>query len=269
VVVWLQAAALPEARAWAAVGPAAVNPEAPRDKRGAIFSLILFGIAFGQVEASVVVYLRTIAAPFRTSAGLPAIEPMPLFRAANLGSLERLLYIEFTREAATLVMLAGVAWAIGKNLRIWFPAFALAFGVWDLTFYLWLKIMIGWPASLFTWDVLFLLPVPWAAPVAAPAIVALSLAVGGAIALTRPPEKVPRMAWTFLTAGAVVLLTSFMWDWRHWIEGGTPRGFPWAVYGLGEMLGVAGFVIGVRPTAHETGQLVQFDGLRGTQQAGE
>jgi len=251
------------------VGPAAVNPEAPRDKRGAIFGLILFGIAFGQVEASVVVYLRTIAAPFRTSAGLPAIEPMPLFRAANLGSLERLLYIELTREAATLVMLAAVAWAIGKNLRTWFPAFALAFGVWDLTFYLWLKVMIGWPASLFTWDVLFLLPVPWAAPVAAPAIVALSLAVGGAIALTRPPEKVPRMAWTFLTAGAVVLLTSFMWDWRHWIEGGAQRGFPWAVYGLGEMLGVAGFVIGVRPTAPETGQLVQFDGLRGTQQAGE
>jgi hypothetical protein len=236
--------------------------------RRTIFSLILFGIAFGQVEAAVVVYLRTIAAPFRNSAGLPISEPMPLFRATSLGSLEQLLYIELAREAATLVMLAAVAWIVAKNFRTWLPAFALAFGVWDLTFYFWLKVMIGWPASLFTWDVLFLLPVPWAAPVAAPSIVALSLVIGGVITLVYPPERVPRLAWVCLLAGMAVLLTSFMWDWRYWIQGGAPRGFPWAVFGVGELLGIAGFMTGIRPDQPAITQAA-FEGLRGTQQAGE
>jgi hypothetical protein len=220
------------------------------------------------VEASVVVYLRTIAAPFRNTAGLPISEPMPLFRATNLGSLEQLLYIELAREAATLIMLAAVAWTVAKNFRTWLPAFALAFGVWDLAFYFWLKVMIGWPASLLTWDILFLLPVPWAAPVAAPSIVASSLVIGGVVALLYPPERIPRLAWTFLVVGMAGLLTSFMWDWRHWIAGGAPRGFPWAVFGVGELLGIAGFVTGIRQDQPSITQLA-FEGLRGTQQAGE
>jgi hypothetical protein len=237
--------------------------------RRAILSLILFGIAFGQVEAAVVVYLRTLAAPIRSSLGLPSGEPMPLFDPSNLGSLQHLVYIELAREAATLVMLAAVAIAISKNVRSWLAAFSIAFGVWDLAFYFWLKVMIGWPASLSTWDVLFLLPVPWAAPVAAPVIVALSLAVGGCFALAYTPDKVPRLAWVFLLGGAAVLLTSFMWDWQYWIQGGAPRGFPWAVFGLGEVLGVAGFAAGVLPIGRQTDQFQDFDGLRGTQQAGE
>jgi hypothetical protein len=149
------------------------------------------------------------------------------------------------REAATLIMLAAVAWAVARNLRSWVAASALAFGVWDLAFYFWLRVMIGWPASLGTWDILFLLPVPWEAPVAAPAIVALSLAIGGAIALKRPPEMVPKLAWILLLAGAAVLLVSFMWDWRHWVQGGMPRGFPWTIFALGELIGIAGFSLGI------------------------
>jgi hypothetical protein len=247
------------------VALAAVKPVARR----AILSLILFGIAFGQVEAAVVVYLRTIAAPIRASLGLPAGEPMPLFGPSHLGPLQHLVYIELAREAATLIMLAAVAYAVSKNLPTWLAAFSVAFGAWDLMFYFWLKVMIGWPSSLGTWDVLFLLPVPWAAPVAAPSIVALSLVIGGCFAFFRPPDRVPRTAWTCLLVGAVVLLVSFMWDWPLWVQGGAPRGFPWAVFGLGELLGIAGFVLGVRPITRQPDQLAEFDGLRGTQQAGE
>jgi hypothetical protein len=89
------------------------------------------------------------------------------------------------------------------------------------------------------------LPVPWAGPVVAPAIVALSLAVGGAIALARTPQKVPGAAWALMLAGVAVLLISFMWDWRHWVAGGAPRGFPWAVFSTGELLGIAGFSVGM------------------------
>jgi hypothetical protein len=209
----------------------------------------LFGFAFGQVEAAVVVYLRTISAPIRTSLGLPAYEPLPLYTAAHLGALQNLIFIELGREAATLLMLAAVALAVGRNARSWLAAFSLAFGVWDLTFYFWLKVMIGWPASLGTWDLLFLLPVPWAAPVAAPALVALSLAVGGALALARLPDSVPRSSWGLLLGGALVLLTAFMWDWRYWVGGGMPRSFPWLMYGLGLGLGVGGFLLAMWPPA--------------------
>ena len=216
-----------------------------RDFKSLHLPLILFGIAFGQAEAAVVIYLRTIAAPVRARLGLPTGEPLPLFDPAQLGADHRLMYIELAREAATLIMLAAVAWAVARNIRTWVAAYALAFGVWDLAFYFWLWAMIGWPASLGTWDLLFLVPVPWAGPVAAPAIVALSLAVGGAIALFRAPRKVPGAAWALMLAGVAVLLVSFMWDWRHWVEGGAPRGFPWAVFGGGELLGIAGFSLGM------------------------
>lgn len=228
---------------------AAVSAVAADAKSGpfrAVLSLILFGFAFGQVEASVVVYLRTIAEPLRAHFGLPVGEPLPLFDPSSLGAIHRLMYIELVREAFTLVMLGAVAWTAARNVRSWVAGFALAFGVWDLAFYFWLWVMIGWPASLHTWDLLFLLPVPWAAPVAAPVIVAASLAVGGAIALRREPEQVPRIAWALLLAGAAVLLVSFMWDWRHWIAGGLPRGFPWAIFGAGELLGIAGFGLGLQ-----------------------
>jgi hypothetical protein len=207
--------------------------------------LILFGIAFGQVEAAVVIYLRTLAAPVRARVGLPVGEPLPLFDPAQLGANQHLMYIELAREAATLIMLAAVAWAVARNIRGWLAAYALAFGVWDLAFYFWLWAMIGWPATLGTWDLLFLLPVPWAGPVAAPAIVALSLAVGGTIALARAPQKVPGLAWALMLAGVAVLLASFMWDWRHWVAGGAPRGFPWPLFGAGELLGIAGFSVGM------------------------
>jgi hypothetical protein len=224
---------------------AVAGAESGRGFKSLHLPLILFGIAFGQAEAAVVIYLRTIVAPVRARLGLPAGEPLPLFDPAQLGVDHRLLYIELAREAATLIMLAAVAWAVARNIRSWLAAYALAFGVWDLAFYFWLWAMIGWPGSLGTWDLLLLLPVPWAGPVAAPAIVALSLAVGGAIALSRAPQKVPGAAWALMLAGVAVLLVSFMWDWRHWVAGGAPRGFPWAVFGVGELLGIAGFSVGM------------------------
>lgn len=228
---------------WAAV----VAADAKSGLKRTLLSVILFGFVFGQVEAAVVVYLRTIAQPVRAHLGLPVGEPLPLFDPGQLDGAQRLMYIELGREAGTLIMLAAVAWAAaGRNVRTWVAAFALAFGVWDLAFYFWLWAMIGWPASLYTWDLLFLLPVPWAAPVAAPVIVAASLAIGGAITLVREPEPAPRSAWALLLAGAVVLLIAFMWDWRHWVAGGMPRGFPWALFAAGEVLGIAGFRLGLQ-----------------------
>ena len=108
----------------------------------------------------------------------------------------RLMRVEVLREAATLVMLAGVGLAAGRSFIGRFSAFLVGFGVWDLTYYLFLKLLIGWPESVWTWDLLFLIPVPWAAPVLAPALVAATMVLAGSIVIVREASgpAVPRLA---------------------------------------------------------------------------
>src|ERR1700683_3586010 len=127
--------------------------------------LILFGISFGYVEAAVVVYLRAVYDPVRQklrperSAG----ELFPLITTAQLNHAAPekswLLGVEVAREAATMIMLASVALVAAGGRRLWLPAFAIAFGTWDLFFYLFLKLLLHWPPSILTWDILFLIPV--------------------------------------------------------------------------------------------------------------
>jgi hypothetical protein len=119
----------------------------------------LFGIAFGFVEAAVVVYLRA-------AAGL-----LPARSNQAFAVPEFLLKIEFFREAATMVMLGAVAWFAGQRWRERVTAFLWTFAFWDLFYYVWLRIAIGWPGSLLSPDVLFLIPVPWLAQVWFPILV--------------------------------------------------------------------------------------------------
>src|SRR5436309_8393617 len=151
--------------------------------------LVLFGVAFGYVEAAVVVYLNSIYLPLRTHfyPTVPKTEMLPLLSIDQLRSLgpEHVtrLKIEVGREMATLLMLAGVALAITRNLREWVAAFLVGFGVWDLAYYLFLKVLADWPPSLLTWDVLFLIPAPWVGPVLAPVLVSISMILAGLIVL--------------------------------------------------------------------------------------
>jgi hypothetical protein len=209
-----------------------------------IIALILFGLAFGYLEAAVVVYLRALNVPMRTGAGLVADDLFPLMNLGQLGANLRFAKIEVLREAATLLMLAAVALPVGKNRSGWLAAFALAFGIWDLSFYASLKALIGWPQSWLTWDLLFLLPVPWIGPVLAPVIVAASLSVGGVLGLLREPVRVGWIPWMLLVGGGAIIVLSFTWDWKHLLYGGLPRHFPWSVFLIGEMVGIVGFVRG-------------------------
>jgi hypothetical protein len=194
----------------------------------------------------VVVYLRALAEPIRLAAGLPTAELFPLSKVSQLGAHLRIVRIELAREAATLIMLASVAAAAARSFRSWLAAFALCFGAWDLAFYASLRVLIGWPASLATWDLLFLLPVPWVGPVLAPVIVAASLVAGGVAGLVRDPPRVDRIAWALLIAGGVILFCAFIWDWRNVVDGGMPRDFPWLIFAAGELAGVTGCVRALR-----------------------
>jgi hypothetical protein len=220
--------------------------------RRAVLSLVLFGIAFGYVEAAVVVYLRHIYDPLRMELhpGARAGDLFPLITAEELRRKGpehvRLLATELGRELATLVMLGAASLAVASTFRQWLAGLVLAFGVWDLTFYVFLKVLINWPESLFTWDILFLLPLPWAGPVIAPCLVAASMVWAGMMVLRRELNGRglrPRAAhWVGIVAGGVILMIAFMWDWRNTTAGNAPNPFNWYLFGLGEGLSAAAFV---------------------------
>jgi hypothetical protein len=207
-------------------------------------ALLLLGLSFGYVEAAVVVYLRALSEPVRQRL-LPQTSATELFPLLDLGELRaqapqtaRLIPIEIVREAATILILASAAAITGRKL--WLPSFALLFGMWDATFYMFLKVLIDWPSSLFTWDLLFLVPVPWSAPVLAPLLVSGALMGCGWVAMGR--EVTLRAThWVCMIAGNLAILASFTLQWRALLGGAMPRGFAWPLFLGGLVLAVAAF----------------------------
>jgi hypothetical protein len=143
-------------------------------------------------------------------------------------------------------MLVAVGMAAGRSFREGFAAFAVAFGWWDIFFYVFLRIFLNWPSSLLTWDLLFLLPVPWSGPVLAPVIVSLSMIGGGSAALWREcagrPLRVSAAHWASIVVGGLVIIISFCLDFRTVSGGGVPDRFAWGVFAAGEALGAASFL---------------------------
>ncbi len=228
--------------------------------RRAVLSLTLFGFAFGYVEAAVVVYLRHIYDPVRQQL-YPAKPPSDLFPLITSEQLNqqspaysRLLMTELGREFATLVMLGAAAAAVSMNFRQWLAGFVLAFGVWDLVFYLFLKVILGWPESLATWDILFLLPLPWVGPVLAPCLVAATMVWAGIVVLRRElsgtPVRISAVQSAGIVTGGAILMASFMWDWRNTMAGHPPNPFNWPLFALGELIGCGAFVLALRSPAH-------------------
>src|SRR4030043_1288929 len=127
--------------------------------------VVVFGIAFAYIEASVVVYLREIFHPSGFTFPLAEFGITPLWK--------RLLLTETGREAATLVVIFTASWLFGRNLRQRFAFFLTIFAVWDIFYYVWLKVLINWPASIMDWDILFLIPTVWAGPVIAPILISI------------------------------------------------------------------------------------------------
>jgi len=127
-----------------------------------IIWLSAFSISMGYLESAVVVYLRAIYYPYGFNFPLKVID-------------HKIAITEFWREMATLIMLFGVGRLTGKNPAQRFAFFIYNFAVWDICYYLFLKLLLNWPQSLLTWDILFLIPVPWVGPVIVPCILSLSM----------------------------------------------------------------------------------------------
>lgn len=196
----------------------------------------LFAIAMAYVESAVVVYLRRLYGIGDLVTSLPPFDP-------QIGA------IEVGRELATLVMLLTVGWAAGKKFqsRLGFALFA--FGLWDIFYYIWLRVFIGWPRSALDPDLLFLIPLPWWGPVLAPVLIAALMAVGGARAVMLEERGIKvrfgLAQWAALGSGVLILLYTFMADALAALPADTetltrlkPTPFNWLVYLIGFCLAV-------------------------------
>ena len=141
----------------------APDPDVPFLRLVAV--VIGYAVAMAYLESAVVVYLREAL----------GVAPSTVFPVDLSGAAGSLGYIELGRELATLVMIATVGWIAGRSPLERLAWAAVVFGIWDIGYYAWLWVFSGWPTGLGTWDLLFLLPVPWAGPVWAPVAVSLGL----------------------------------------------------------------------------------------------
>ncbi len=132
-----------------------------------LFPLLILGIAFGIVEGSVVIYMRPLFSP-ANDFSLILLQPEILNEVQMIA-----LKTEIGREIATLFLLGAAAAIAARSFLYWASYFVFTFAVWDITYYVWLAMRIGWPGSLMDWDILFLVPVMWLAPVIVPCIISL------------------------------------------------------------------------------------------------
>lgn len=165
--------------------------------------MTVFFIAMAFLESAVVVYLRALYYPEGFDFPLAPMDPT-------------LVITEVWREAATLIMLLVPGALVARSALERFAWFCFGFGVWDIFYYVWLKVLLDWPSSLASRDLLFLIPVPWVGPVWAPCVVSLGL-IGLAVVLLygrskRPSGLVDRWSWGLLIFGAVLMIGSFTLD---------------------------------------------------------
>jgi hypothetical protein len=202
--------------------------------------VVCFAVAMAYLESAVVVYLQRAL----------GITPDQLFPLRGPDLVGDLAGIEVGREAATLVMLASVGIMAGRRWADRLAWMAVAFGIWDLFYYVWLWVFVGWPHGPGTWDVLFLIPVPWTGPVWAPisvsvALVAFGLAVG-ARPMTDPPLRVARWDVAMAVAGGAAVVLSFTLDAGRIMDGGLPGWFPWPLFWAGMALASLGAIMALR-----------------------
>jgi hypothetical protein len=175
-----------------------------------LVTAIIYSIAMGYLESAVVIYLRAIYYPYGFNFPLAPID-------------QTIAITEMGREAATIIMLFSIAILAGKTVIQKFAYFLLCFAIWDIFYYLFLFLIVGWPDSLMTWDILFLLPLPWVGPVIAPVIISLTMILLGLILIigeeNSKPVRIKATAWIGLIIGSVVIILSFMNDYYNYLHG--------------------------------------------------
>ena len=216
----------------------------------------VFAIAMSFLETAIVIYLRKLYYPAGFS--------FPL-----IGFIEpEILNIEWIRETATIIMLVCIATLSAKKFYPRIAFFLYSFAIWDIFYYVWLKIFLNWPSSFLTWDLLFLIPWPWAGPVLAPVICSITMIIL-AICILHCEGKVKKLElnkkeWSFLIIGSLFILYTFLVDYGKLVFNGysknffllannrefldiislyTPINYNWSIFILGETIIILGIIL--------------------------
>ncbi len=176
------------------------------------FLVGIYSVAMGFLEAIVVIYLRLLYYPHGFD--FP-IQSFP----------SQMLSVEWLREIATIVMLLIIGLLAGKNHLQKLLYFLYSFGVWDIFYYIGLKLLINWPSSFLTWDILFLIPITWVGPVLAPIICSLTMIVLAESLVCLQEKgcsiKIRNSEWIALLSGAFLIFCTFILDYaKIIIQGG-------------------------------------------------
>jgi len=200
--------------------------------------VVIFSIAFAYIEAAVVVYLRQIFHPGGFTFPLTTFGHDPLWK--------KLLLTEIGREAATIVLIFTSSWLFGKNRRQRFAYFMTIFAVWDIFYYVWLKVFLDWPSSIMDWDILFLIPTTWASAVLYPVLVSITLLVFAAVILYRDAHgrtiRVTRAGWLVFLIAGIIVVVSFCTPSPHVTEPDFKSYFYWPLFSAGLLLAVGMFL---------------------------
>ena len=217
---------------------------------------VIFSVAFAWVESAVVVYLRKIY--------FDGVFKFPLVIVWEEGKhiIDPLIQIEFGREIATIIMLVAVGYVTGKSKLQRFCFFMIAFGIWDIFYYLWLYVMVGWPGSLLTWDLLFYVPLPWVGPVITPVLIAVAM-VGAGSLIIYYDEKGYVMRWRLYDMAielgcGLLIIVAFCWDWKNILQvpgditrSGIPNPFAWWLYLPAYLFSITYFAIRLKKILSE------------------
>ena len=213
--------------------------------RRVLLLLTVFASAMGLLESAVVVYMRRLYYPD---------DPLTIFPMKFLDKYDTL--VELSREAATIAMLLSVAILAERSSRTRsFAAFVYVFGVWDLFYYVWLKLLIGWPRSWLEWDVLFLIPMLWLGPWICPALISVLFIGWGFWTLRcKEPISFSVRSLSVFTLGAILGLLSFFQPAMATLASGgvsslndyTPGEFWWWLYFLSYALMALGLGMTLR-----------------------
>jgi len=201
----------------------------------------IFAIAMAFLESAVVIYLRKIYYPSGFSFPLAHIESW-------------VLNTEWIREFFTIVMLASVAYLAGKKIIGKFAYFLYAFAIWDIFYYIWLKVILNWPPSFLTWDLLFLIPFPWVGPVLAPIISSLTMILL-ALCIINLQDNGNKLKINFkevalLILGILLILYTFLVDYFKVLGKGIeqvysyiPSNYNWFIFIIGEIFLILAIIL--------------------------
>lgn len=214
-----------------------------------IFWVVLFSISMAFLESAVVIYLRELYYPEGFA--------FPLITLS-----EKIIVTEMFRELATLIMMISIAFIVTANNNDRFSWFIFVFGTWDIFYYVFLKLLIGWPGSFLTWDVLFLIPSTWVGPVLGPVLNSFTMICIAALLLFTSEKgsnaNLNKFEWLLLIVGSVIVIIAYTEEYfRYMINEFSfpdiltfstnelvishaskfiPKQFNWLIYASGQIL---------------------------------